>query len=274
VRQFKLINANGQEFDLMDKTTFFQSPSGLGFENDLEYINAGYSFIETDSELSQKTISGEIAFLGYDKYSKFIRFCNASPLTFCYKPSAKWYYIKCKLEKIGKTELKVKRLMCPVDFVCIGTWYESVTVTKTELDESIGKIYDYAYNYTYAETTAGSTVINNTGDIPSPCKIHIKGPITNPSWALIKDGINIMSGKVFATIPDGNKIIINSSPEAMEISEYTNDGVFVGNLYGSSDFSTERFIIIPAGESTLTFTHEGAGVIDAFVEVNILATSV
>ena len=82
MRQFKLINANGQEFDLMDKTTFFQSPSGLGFENDLEYINAGYSFIETDSELSQKTISGEIAFLGYDKYSKFIRFCNASPLTF------------------------------------------------------------------------------------------------------------------------------------------------------------------------------------------------
>ena len=44
--------------------------------------------------------------------------------------------------------------------------------------------------------------------------------------------------------------------------------------YQDSDFSTARFVILPVGESTLTFSHDGTGVIDAFAEVERLARTV
>jgi hypothetical protein len=84
----------------------------------------------------------------------------------------------------------------------------------------------------------------------------------------------LQRGKVTAEIPAGNKIIVDSRSGNMELSEYTTLNVFVRNLYPASDFSTARFILIPPGESTLAFTHEGIGTIDAFVEVNILAATV
>ena len=42
-------------------------------------------------------------------------------------------------------------------------------------------------------------------------------------------------------------------------------------LYQDSDFSKERFIVLPVGESILSFAHDGVGVIVAFVEVKTLA---
>ena len=80
VRQFKLINALGQEFDLMRKDAFFQTPSGLGFSVDFDVEPVGYDWIETDSQIDQKTVSGELVFTKYQGYQEFIRFCSLSPL--------------------------------------------------------------------------------------------------------------------------------------------------------------------------------------------------
>jgi hypothetical protein len=273
MREFKLINSIGAELDLMDTDNFFSSPSGLGFEHDLEYVSAGYSFLETDDQLSQKVISGEIVFKGYTEYTTFLDFATP-PLTFCYKPSSTWFYITCKIQKLGKSEIKDHKLICPVDFICTGTWYKALTVQQTELDEDIGKIYPYTYDYTYAETAAGSAEFNNTGLIPSPCKIHIMGEVINPSWSLIQGGVVLATGQVNTTIVAGNKLVIDSSPGSMEIAEYSTSDVYVQNRYSSSDFSTERFILIPVGISTLTFTHAGTNIIDAFVEVRQLAEGV
>ena len=66
MRKFKLINAEGQEFDLMRKDAFFFSPSGLGYEMQFDTTPAGYDFIELDSEMLQKTVSGSVVFAGYE----------------------------------------------------------------------------------------------------------------------------------------------------------------------------------------------------------------
>ena len=84
----------------------------------------------------------------------------------------------------------------------------------------------------------------------------------------------ISRGKVAAIISEGNKLVVDSAPASLEIAEYTIDNGFVRNLYQVSDFATARFLIVPTGESTLAFAHEGGGEIEAFVEVSALAASI
>ena len=276
MRRFKLINAVGAEYDLSSKQSFLQNPSGLGVSRSIDSISAGYDWIVTDNQVDQKPVSGEIVFLGYAKYTEFVRFCSYTPLTLCYAPLTKWYYRTCQIEQIDKTEINfgTKRLLCPVDFLCLGVWYDRTTIGKSELEPGAGKKYVYTYPYVYADTTIGSVAIDNTSLLDSPCILHMRGVAINPSWALIVRGVVQANGKVNANIPAGHKLVVNSSPSGMEIAEYTNDNVFVQNLYGDSDFGTQRFLLIPAGESTVTFSHEGTGELTAWVEVQQLATTV
>lgn len=275
MRYFKLLDASGSEYDLTTTGALFSSPSGLGFNKNFDTMNAGYDWLELDNEMEEKVVSGEIVFSGYAEYSNFIAFCQGT-LTLCYKPMNKWYYITCKLSRIDKGEIdfKSRRLICAVDFLCFSTWYESVTVNRVQTSTATGKVYPYDYDYVYLEISAGSVEINNTGGIASPCKIHILGAVENPSWALVQDGVTIASGKITATIASGKKLVVDSSPATLEIAEYTTGGVYSKTLYDKSDFSTDRFITIPVGVSTLSFTHDGATAITAFVEVKKLAETV
>jgi hypothetical protein len=274
MRRFKLINANGVEFDMNNAPAFFQNPGGLGFSKNIESMPAGYDFIETNNELDQKIIPGEMVFKSYEGYAGFISFCSKTPLVLCYAPSSKWYYISCKVQKIDKPEIKARKLICPIDFLCLSTWYEKVSINKAQTNAAGGKEYPYTYDYTYIETSIGSVEINNTGVIPSPSKIHIFGEAINPSWALIQGGLTIATGRVNATIDAGKKLVVDSSPSTIEIAEYTINNVFVRNLYQLSDFSTERFLIIPVGPSIITFSNEGLSDLTALVEVKQLAETV
>ena len=279
MRRFKLINGNGTEFDLSVAASFLQNVDGLGFVRKIDSEQAGYDFIEIDDEPGQKAIGGEISFgrdTAYARYAEFTEFCAIAPLTLCYMPLLTWHYIDVKVEKIKKSEInrKTKRLICPIDFLCMSTWYKIKRSFRAQTSDAVGKEYSYTYPYTYIEITAGSAAIQNAGHIESPCILHVFGEAVNPSWALIKDGVSLLTGKVEATIPDGNKLVVNATPKEIEIAEYTNDGVYVQNLYQSSDFSTERFIIAPVGDSIVTFSHEGAAALNAIVEVKQLAETV
>jgi hypothetical protein len=274
MRRFKLINAIGAEFDLNCRDSFFQHPDGLGFSRSIQSSRAGYDYIITDDELDQKTPNGEIVFKTYEKYTEFVNFCAHSPLILCYMPASKWFYLDCRITRLEKSEKVNRKLICPVDFLALGTWYESKKVFRTQVSEETGKTYPYTYPYTYIETSAGSVVVNNTGKIDSPCLLHILGAVESPSWSLIRGGTTILTGKVNANIAAGNKLVVNSSPKDLEIAEYTADGAFVRDLYQDSDFSTARFLMIPPGESIIAFTHAGGGAVNAIMEVMILAESV
>ena len=76
-----------------------------------------------------------------------------------------------------------------------------------------------------------------------------------------------MSGEVEAEIQDGNQLVINSRDDSLEISEYTNQNVFVENLYQKADVSMENFIYIPTGPSKLTITDDALSDITAYLEI-------
>ena len=83
VRQFKLINGYGQEFDITSTDYLFSSPSGLGYDRTESYRQIGNSFVRVNKQLKQGSITGKLIFTppnAYAKYYDFIQFINIEPL--------------------------------------------------------------------------------------------------------------------------------------------------------------------------------------------------
>lgn len=273
MRKFKLINANGTEWDLMRKDAFFHAPEGLGMGRSFSCVQAGFDFLEAQSVLMQKNINGEMVFGDYGTYTDFVTFISRDPLTLLYSTKSRWYQISCKVQSMDKGEKAGQVLIIPISFLCFGIWRENVIIKQADNFGAECKIYPYTYDYSYSEASSGRVVIHN-GDLESPCKLHIFGPVTNPSWALYKAGQIVLDGKVLLSIPAGNKLVVSAAPTVMEIAEYSQNNDFVKDHYQDSDFSTARFVYAPPGESTISFTHEGTGKIVAYVEVERLAYTV
>lgn len=266
VRQFNLTNANGQVFDLMRTDAFLYKPDGLGWGVDTTVMAVGDSYVVTDTEPEKPAPSGQMVFAGYAQYNEFLAFVQIGGLTLGYNTLGKWIYLDVSLS-ISKGEIDEKSmcLLCDVNFTSLSSWYEKLKAFQTQ-DTGGGKTYDYTYPYTYTSSTAGTIDIAN-GNLPSYPKITIFGPVTNPFWALYQGDTRLQTGRINITVPDGNKLVIDSHPATMEIAEYTRDGQFIANRYGDSDFATARLFMLPAGKCSVVFTQDGVGVVDAFVEV-------
>lgn len=267
MRQFKLINAKGQEYSLMRRDAFFHDPVGFGFGTIPEVQRTGNSLLLIKADEEQPMPSGSITFAGYKQYDEFQEFINQGGIVLCYKPLNVWRYINVEIS-IEKDEItkNTHRLECPVQFTGTSFWYEKITAYRSVKLAGDGKRYGYTYPYTYIENRPGIIDVNN-GSKKSYCKIHIFGPCTNPAFTISSNRERIADGRVLCSVPEGHKLVLDSSPATMEISEYTVNGDFVSDRYGDSDFSTDRLIQLPAGESRFSFTHEGLTTIKAFVEV-------
>jgi hypothetical protein len=122
--------------------------------------------------------------------------------------------------------------------------------------------------YTYADELNGYIRINNQSSSDSPCIISIMGAVENPTYTLTVNDQQIASGSILATIPAGNKVVIDSRDGKLEVAEYVaNTDEYVRNLYQYIDFDRETFIHVPKGNSMLYISGESADSIEAWVEV-------
>lgn len=224
MRKFKLIKGN-VEYDLMSFQHFFNAPDGLGFDISFSFLRSGESFIETESSQSQKTISGEIVFGSYAKYSEFINFIGDNEqMLFAYMPEDVWHYLPIKFASVSKTELEASgRLISSVTMIALGTWYSTL-------------------NYT------GTSITIQNGAIPSPFKIEVSGAASSFTWS-----IGNLSGSWTGTLTSGQKLVIDTNPESMQIAIYQG-ATFVSNEYVNCDFETERFFFVPSGTQTMTLS--------------------
>lgn len=269
MRKFKLINGNGQEFDLMRKDAFFYNISGLGFGIEADYTRIGSKYFASDKREKQPTPGGTISFAGYLQHDEFRAFCRVGGLVLAFKQLNTWYYLDVNID-ITHSDIskETRRLECEIRFVATSHWYEKVIAQKAE-DTSGGKVYPYTYPYSYSLNRPGIIDVDG-GNLPSSCKIQIFGPCTNPAFAITKAGQRVADGRVFVELTAGRKLVINSDPTEMEIAEYTINNEYVADRYGNSDFETDRIVEVPAGASRFTFTQEGGGAVTAFVEVKKL----
>lgn len=269
-RQFKLINAKGLSWDLMDRTALLYLPNGMGFRMSSKYmkIGAAYQLISTEAE--QKVISGEMVFSGYQRYRDFADFIVSTPLKLAYMPQNEWAYLDCEVSRLDKGEIDYRdlKLKCAVDFTATSKWYIPRNAQRSGISVANAKQYTYSYTYTYADSITGIIDIINNSSEDSPAVITILGQITNPTWSLIVNNAIRASGSVSGTIDTGEKLVINSKDNQLEIAVYeatTNE--WLRNVYQDSDFNRENFIYVPPGNSTLQVSGSVSDSIDAWAEI-------
>lgn len=287
-------SGDNEMYDLMDLNHMFMSPEGLGFGTEVETMRIGQTFIVTDEKPEQMSPSGDMWFSTYEEYDKFAKFVNIGGCVLCYKPSDSipWRYLEVVVD-MEKSEIdhETGYLVCATTFKGTSRWYEAMNLSDTEGEisadakiykdqtettsseheqegryyyiyelndsatEQFSKEHEGKYYYRYSAEYSGTISFDN-GSSGSYFRLTIYGPCTNPRWLLYKNGEVIKTGKVTAEITQTQKFVVDTHPATMEISRYSNSGTFLEDLYGSSDFTTERIFEIPRGNSYMTIMGE------------------
>lgn len=263
MRQFALINAENQKYDLNSLDSFLQEPAGLGMERDIDYEQIGYEYIIIEDILKQKKPTGTICFSGYEEYLRFAGFIRSRPLTLEYT-AAETYRLDVAIQQIDKTELEEGGLNCRIVMESLGTYYKMVIARNTE--EHAGKIYPYSYPYIYSDFSMGAVKIDADTIMESPVEITIWGPVKNPAWAHWVNGNTVTRGRMRLELAEGRKLVISTRKIPWSIREYDLNNKMILDRYQDSDFSTERFINIQSGRNQIVFTHEGESNIKILVE--------
>lgn len=275
VRQFKLRNGAGQEFDMMRYDAFLYEPKGLGWGIKAETVPVGNSYHVTDETVNQPSPSGTMNFAGYAQYEEFLHFVQSGGLVLCYMPINTWRYLRVYVV-IDKDEISHEnnRLLCPVTFQGVSQWYEATLILNAQAEavDEDAKLYNadysdqYAYRYYYEDVTAGGVAVHN-GALPSYWKATIYGSTTNPEWRLYVNDVLTKSGKITATIATGHSLVVNAVPSEFSIIEYDANGDLYLDQYGNSVWTTERFFELPAGDSMVLFTDDTQDTPKAQIEV-------
>lgn len=275
-RQFRLINATGEEYDLTAADHFFAYPDGLGFERSYSSLQIGDAFVAVESPLRQQKVTGEMIFLDYSAYDGFRRFIAEGRLTLAYQPAGftTWYYRSCKVESLKKGEISTStgRLHCNVDFLCFSLWYESVTAEKTMTEVGENALFPLTFPFLFSDCSINEVVIYNTNTAAAPCKIDITGPCSNPRWEMVCNGIVVKTGKVSMSLGEGEHLIVDSNVESMRIVKSV--GGVESDAYQYSDFTTDRFLYAPSGKSLVRFYHDSATALAISVEVRKVSDTV
>lgn len=275
MRRFYLTNASGEEYDLQDRTkVVLVQPSGFGFDEQNTFQQIGNSFVSLDANYSQKTISGSIVCLGEDPYKtyyEFARFLSKAPLTLRYIPTEGMeYYLKLKVTSFEKAEVEyVDAMIANITFTALSTFYKTLSAYNKGEVEGGTKKYDYTYNYEYSDEVAQTIVLQSDSSLPSPVKLTIYGPATNPRWSHYINGKLVEEGLFNGTVASGNKLIVDNTSVPFKINEYTNSGELVADRYQLCDFSTERFMYAGRGSNRFSISHDGSEVLAMSVETNI-----
>lgn len=123
VREFYIENEKGQRFSLMDVENycFLNSPSGLGYSYNSEYVQIENEFIQSVIKIAQGQIGGDLVFKNYENYKNFVNFVqSAIYLRFAYKVpyenSFKEFFKDIDISSVDKTEKRFKWLFnCSCD---------------------------------------------------------------------------------------------------------------------------------------------------------------
>lgn len=260
MREFYLRNALGQEWNLNNSASFFHTVKGLGQEHKVTYTQVGTQYIKTKDALSQKSITGKIRFAGYDDYRAYSMFIQHKPLTLIYgreQAEDSGYCLDISVDTLEKTELETGGLQSKVTFKSLGTYYRQIKASGV-LD---------------ADTGTATIAISSDTVLLSGIRLCIAGACVNPRYTHYLNGVAVCTGRFQCEIEEGSVMVIDTSVLPYMVNEAA-DGEIVRDLYGASDFSTKRFLLLGYGENVIEFQHEGEGELDVTAEAKLEYESV
>ncbi|GFI45643.1 hypothetical protein IMSAGC019_00955 [Lachnospiraceae bacterium] len=103
----------------------------------------------------------------------------------------------------------------------------------------------------------------------SPCKVTVYGPCTNPVWKHYVNNVLYETGRYEGNIPDGHKLVIDTTQIPYSITERGVSDEVVADRYQMCDFTTERFFHLQYGSNRISVVHEGLNVLNVMVEGRI-----
>lgn len=227
IRNFYFENETGERIDCqkINGNLFFYNVTGLGFEEEIEYVQIGDNFIANRRKIKQNQIAGELDFyeMTYDEYCNFVDFIlRASSLRLIYVPKKTIrteYYRDIDLFKIDKNEEdEYNILTCPITMNAKSLWYEAKEVVYN-IDSVTNELrWDFQWNAVFAAYDNRNIIFDNKGHTEAPFKLELHGEVINPKITILEDEIVVKELDLNGlTITEGETFIYNTKDTEQEI---------------------------------------------------------
>jgi len=258
VREFKLLNENGQEFSLMDIENYclLTDPSGLGITYKTEYEQLGNTFVENIRRIEKEQIDGLVNFTNYDNYRSLINFIESSEqLQIAYQipyESGEREFLKdIQIQSITKTQRQLNGIISEsIVFDCLSLWYEKNTIIYT-IEPATNEIrWNFEWDSRFADYNSRSMEYINEGHTEAPILVEINGHVSNPGIELYVEGQLYQTVSFNIEIAEYEKLLYGTQENNFYIKKQNADGT-LEDLYNLSviDFNNDNVIRIPKNKS-------------------------
>lgn len=221
MRKFLLQNEYGEQINLQGGNIFLYAPEGLGFEENVDYMQSNGFFLPTSDAQGQVEKYGTLVFYGngYKEYQDLMDWILAAKkLSFAYMPIDTWYYQNVSIKSVEKSELKLngKVLEVPVVFSPLSPIYApyDLNLTIEGQEAHSNKKYDYMYPYVYSNSgIAGKLNFTFSAQIDSDWQVELDGAISAPAITITRNDTDEVIGKVDLTATSaqvGETIVFNT----------------------------------------------------------------
>lgn len=273
MRKFTLVNGNGARYSLMDTEHWLYEPDGLGLNFKSKYSQVGSNFIRTKVVSDPDDVTGKIMFTGehqYANYKDFSAFIQIEPIKLLYDPHGIEYEAEVDIMSVDKSEIDADTgiLQCKVKIKRMSRW-RRVIIQRNDPTVAQGKIYTYSYPFTYGKDIVNNVTIESDTSFESPCKITIIGRCLNPVWRHYSNGDLISSGKVYTSLTDGQRLVIDDTKIPYSIKKIDASNNVIADLYEDSDFTTKRFFFLQRGSNRISIGHDGVDDLELAVEARL-----
>ena len=307
IRQFRIIGLDtGEEISLNDFNKYLLTlPEGLGVEYKNTFITIGTQRIKVSQERDYKSFSGTIEVCGntrddweknYNSLRDFVAKNLKSGIKLYYKNRADdERYILCDIKLMTKTEKSSYCILVPVAFEPRSIWKKDVEVNtnisamaieKNTVaflkDENFSVNDQFRFNYgflydenlnqhdiRYMSSETGSAQLINNADAETPVKLTIYGACINPYIQLINsNGEEEQACRIYATLSEGDKIILNSDPADLSIIVVRANGM-TDVITNNIDTSLTTFLTLPIGSYTVKIREENNNLVNGNIKYSL-----
>lgn len=259
IRNFYFENEKGKRIDCqrIDGSLFFYNVTGLGYEEEIEYVQIGNNFVPNRKKIKQNQISGDLDFydMTYDEYCNFVNFIlTAKELKLIYVPKKTIrteYYRDIDLFKIDKTEEdEYNILTCPILISCKSLWYKKNETIYTIEPQTNEIRWDFDWNSRFADYDTRSLTYINEGHVEAPILVEISGHVVNPCIELYVEGQLYQTVTFTTEIDEYEKLLYGTKENEFYIEKQNTDGT-KESLFNLDviDFENDNVIRLPKNKS-------------------------
>lgn len=264
IRNFYFENEIGQRIDCqkINGNLFFYNVTGLGYEEEIEYVQIGNNFVPNKSKIKQNQICGDLEFynMTYDEYCNFVDFIlTAKELKLVYIPKRNRrteYFRDIDLFKIDKAEEdEYNILSCPIAMNAKSLWYEQKEIVYDIKTQENEVRWNFRFNSKFVNYNNRNIIFENKGHAEAPIKLEMMGYLINPSILISVNGKELYGLHLNLTLLEGEKLLYFTKDTDLYIYKQDAEGNLT-NLFEDLDLNRVNFFKLPKGLCEISLTAE------------------